>query len=192
MWWDYTLTKHDCNGYTLWTDFFRLTPHSHCRRYLLRLVGFRRWQNHFQGRHIPSEIWCILHTTGGIIRGYRHSTICPVLQLLSEFYRRPCDTMAKHPFTSTCLMSLYFTERWPSHNLTHTVDYTLWYSSKKFICTSSLLSVHAHGSKIRGGNFKHFKGNAQGNERFVTVSHGRIQTSDGTWRTGTFYPTAWM
>ena len=42
----------------------------------------------------------------------------PVLQLLFEVCMRPCDTVAKHPFTSTCLMSRFDTERRPRTTFT--------------------------------------------------------------------------
>ena len=57
----------------------------------------------------------------------------PVIQLPSEVCMRPCDTMVKCPFTSTRLMSAYYTESSPSHNLIYTVDHTFSYCSKKKI-----------------------------------------------------------
>ena len=45
-----------------------------------------------------------------------------VPQLLPEFLKRTCDTVAKRPFISTHLMLPYNTERQPSHNLLYTVD----------------------------------------------------------------------
>ena len=64
------------------------------------------------------------HTAGGITLAYRQCVNSPVLQLPSEVCRRSCNTLAKRPFTSTHLMSPYYTERQPSHNLIYTVDHT--------------------------------------------------------------------
>ena len=70
---------------------------------------------------------------------------------------RACDTVAKRPFTSTHLMSPYYTERRPSQNLIYTVDYTFNYRSTKFICACSHTSVYAQSEVVREGNLKHFK-----------------------------------
>ena len=44
----------------------------------------------------------------------------------------------------------------PSPNLTYNTEYTFSYRSKKSIRASSYASTHAHRTKFRGGNFKHF------------------------------------
>ena len=52
----------------------------------------------------------------------------------------------------------------------------------KLTCACVKSSAHAHGTKTRGGNFKQFNGNG----RFTTDLQGRLRTSDGDQRTGTF------
>ena len=44
-----------------------------------------------------------------------------------------------------------------SYSLMYTVDHTFGYCSQKFISTCTKSSAHAHGTEIRGGNFKQFK-----------------------------------
>ena len=60
---------------------------------------------------IPSEIWCIIHTTGSITHGYRHWVKTCVLQLLSEVHMPPCDRVMKRSFTSTRPMILCYSTR---------------------------------------------------------------------------------
>ena len=68
---------------------------------------------------------------------------------------QPCDTVVKQPLTSAPLMLSYYTKRRLSHNLIYTMDYTFSYCLQE-ICLWMLV-LNAHGSKIRGRNFKHFK-----------------------------------
>ena len=72
-------------------------------------------------------------------------------------------------------MSLCYTKRRPNHNLTNTLEYTYSYRTKKFICTCSHSSVHAQGTKFRGGNCKHFDTSIGRNRRSTTTSQGRIR-----------------
>ena len=69
----------------------------------------------------------------------------------------PCDTVTKHPFTSTHLMSRVT----PKYDGVTTL-YTPWATpsvtvAKKLICGCSHSSAHAHGTIFKGRNFKHFK-----------------------------------
>ena len=63
-------------------------------------------------------------------------------------------TRSKTTNTLTHLMSPYYTERRPNHNLMYTMDHTFSYHSKNFIYARAKSSVRAHGSEIRGGNLK--------------------------------------
>ena len=70
----------------------------------------------------------------------------------------------------------------------YTVEHTLGYHSQKFIRACTKLPAHAHGTKIRGGNFKWFKNFCKtSNGWFATDLQDRIQMSDGDPRTGRFY-----
>ena len=61
----------------------------------------------------------------------------------------------KHLFISTDLMSLSYTEKTTkSQPYIHRGLVTL---AINFLCACLLSSVHAHGSKIRGRNFKRFE-----------------------------------
>ena len=51
-------------------------------------------------------------------------------------------------------MSPYYTEDDRITNLMYTVDHTFGHCSQKFIGTCTKSSAHAHGTEIRGGNFK--------------------------------------
>ena len=111
--------------------------HSHYRCYVPRLEVFPRLRNPLQGDHVPSEVWCSIHTPGSIIRGRRCSVICHCPSTTAREVRTLlCDTVVKHPLTSTRLMSLCYTKRRPSHNFIYTVDYTFRYCGKN-------LFVHA-------------------------------------------------
>ena len=70
-----------------------------------------------------------------------------------------CRQMTSGEMTNTLihLMSPYYTKRRPNHNLMYTVDHTFGYHSKRFIRTHTKFFAHAHGTEIRGGNFKHLK-----------------------------------
>ena len=123
-------------------------PNLQYRQYIPRLKVFTWQRNHLLGRHIPSEIWCIIHSTAGITCGYRPGGKTPL-----SFNYRPrfiCDLVIQ------LWRNIHHTEKLPSHNLTYTVDYTFSYHSKKFTCTYSHSSAHAHGMTFRRGNCKHF------------------------------------
>ena len=85
-----------------------------------------------------------------------------------DSYATLCNS-AKTSMYPTHLLSLYYTKRWPSHNLIYTMDHTFSSHCKKFICACSHLSAHAYGTKFRGRNFKHFK-SSTGRVRIGTVS----------------------
>ena len=114
----------------------------------------------------------VVHTTGGEpLLGHTSLTInnsrITVLQTLvtekqppltSTHLRQPSDQhVPKRPIPLLNLMSLYYNERRPNHNLKYTVDHTFSYRSKKFINACAKSSVHAHITEIRDRNFKHFK-----------------------------------
>ena len=63
----------------------------------------------------------------------------------------------------------------------------------KVICACAKSSAHAHGTKIRGGNFKQFKTfvGVVADGRFATDLQCRLQTSDDDPRTGIF-PKTWV
>ena len=89
----------------------------------------------------------VVHTTGGVICGYRHLVRrpCP-LATVQDLYATLCHS-GETSNTSMHLMSLYYTERQPSHNLMYTMYHTFGYRSKKFICTCTESSTYAHRMK---------------------------------------------
>ena len=121
-------------------------PLTHYRQYILQLQVGPRWRNCLPGHLILFELFT-LQATGGVICSYNLRN-APVLQLPFKIRLRPCVTVTKCPCTSTHLMSLYYTERQPNHNLMYTVDHTFGYRSKKFMCTCTKSSAHAHGTEL--------------------------------------------
>ena len=88
--------------------------------------------------------------------------------------------------TLTHLMSPY------THNLMYSVDQTFSYHSQKFIRTCAESSAHAHGTKIRGGHFKHFYNfirtrKVMGSLPLTHKVACHYQTSDNDPRTGIFH-----
>ena len=70
---------------------------------------------------------------------------CPSTSV-QDLYATLCQS-GETSITSTHLMSPYYTERRPSHNLMYTVDHTFTYSSEKFLCACAESSMHAHTTK---------------------------------------------
>ena len=79
--------------------------------------------------------------------------------------------------------------RQPNHNLMYTMDHTLGYHSKNFICSSTKSSARAHGTEIRGRNVKLLETTVGFKNGLPLIRNGHIQTSDGNSRTGTFHQT---
>ena len=131
-------------------------PISHFRRYVATSTGVPRWRNRLPGHPISSEYSTL---QACVICGYRHLAKRPCsLTTVWDSYATLCHLVVERPCTSIRLMSPYYTERRPSHNLIYTVDYTFRYRSKKYLCACLLSSTHAHGgSKIGGTDLKHFK-----------------------------------
>ena len=110
----------------------------------------------------------VVHTTGGLpliehglltVNNSRKTVLQTLVTEKQSQLTFSCHWTVSGETTNTLthLMSPCCTERQLNHNLMYTMDHTFGYHSKKFIHACLKLSVHAHGTEIRGGNFKQFK-----------------------------------
>ena len=140
-------------------------PQSHLRQYVPRLEVFSAAEPPPGRPHFIR----VVHTTGGSpLIGHGFLTInnskMTVLQTLvtekqppltlTHLWQPSGEHVAKRPHY---LMSPYYTERRLNYNLMYIVDHTFGYYRKNLICTCSESSAQAHGTKVRGGDFKHYK-----------------------------------
>ena len=97
-----------------------------------------------------------------------------------------CDTVVKCPTPPLTLCRRVM----PKYNQVATL-YTVWTTPSVTLAKNS--SAYTHGEVVRGRSFKHFK-NFCSTRKVLdvlpsAVSQVRIQTLDGSSRTGTFSPT---
>ena len=142
-------------------------PLLHYRQYVLLLVVLPPRSPHFVQ---------VIHTTGGVICGYRCCVKCPCLSnTVQDSYVTLCHSVKNVQYLKSLYVTIY-------HNRMLQGDHTFSYCNKKFTRACMKWSTHAHGTKseVEILNFSTQPWDSQGNGNFVTVSQGAIQTLDSS------------